>query len=382
MKKSNVDCTESSVLSWPFCGKTILWMANSNRYILAEEPAAMIISRIADGEDICTIILSISKEFNLPKREAESFVNDIHLQIKKYLQPKVLSQIQIEINRKPVFYSKKYYSIYGISFFVEYETKTLESLIHPKFEHLEEALIPNVDHHFQVLTWENKCTLLVDGMPVGTWNSEENYFLSGKFSMQILQKISQKEEDDWMAVFHAAGISDGKSCLMFPGDSGNGKSTLSAILMACGLEVLADDFLPVESQTGLVGRFPAAISIKEKAYELLTPLFPQLMHTSEITNSITGKTFRHLRSDRLKPLSVPCKALIFTKYEKDAGFVFEKMSGEEAFKHLIPDSWISPTPVNAKRFINWFTSLPYYRMTYSDSDQMVQIVKKILSHDL
>jgi hypothetical protein len=185
-----------------------------------------------------------------------------------------------------------------------------------------------------------------------------------------------------MAVFHAAGITNGKNCLIFLGDSGNGKSTLSAILMSSGLEVLADDFLPVESKSALVCHFPAAISVKDKALEILVPKFPQLKQACEINNIAAGKTFRYLSTDRKEPLCVPCKALVFVKYEKDAGFRFEEISGEEAFVNLVPDSWISPASENANRFVNWFTSLPYYRMTYSDNEQMVQTVQKMLNDDL
>ena len=58
------------------------------------------------------------------------------------------------------------------------------------------------------------------------------------------------------------------------------------------------------------------------------------------------------------------------------------MPGEEAFEHLVPDSWISPTVGNANRFVNWFTHLPYYRMIYSDNEQMIQMVNKMLNDDL
>ena len=382
MKKGIFDCTEPSILSWSFEGKTILWLAGFNRYILAEEPAAMVIRRIGEGEDTCAIMRFCWEEFNLSEDQAETFVIGIQQQLQEYLQPEVLPEKQMGTEREPVFASKKYYLIYGISFFVEYETKASELLIHPKFEYLEEVKVQKPNHHFQVFNTGNEYSLHVDGLPVGAWHITDSHFLSGKFSMQVLQKIYQQKEDDWMAVFHAAGITDGKNCLMFLGDSGNGKSTLSAILMAHGLEVLADDFLPVESHTGLVCRFPAAISIKQRAYELLTPFFPKLLQAREINQPATGKIFRHLPSGQMKPLRVPCKALIFIKYEKDAEFVFEEMPGEEAFKHLVPDSWISPTGENANRFINWFTSLPYYRMVYSDNEQMVQMVKKILNDDL
>ena len=112
--------------------------------------------------------------------------------------------------------------------------------------------------------------------------------------MQILQKINNSEEEDWLGVFHAAGISNGKESLMFFGDSGNGKSTLSALLMANGLDVLSDDFLPVTSNPELVCRFPAALSIKKSAYALVSSAYTDLEHAEEHHSPLQDKTFRYL----------------------------------------------------------------------------------------
>jgi len=378
--------TEPSVLSWPFGEKTILWLADANKYILAETPAVEVINRVVKGEDIDSIMHFCTDKFDIPSEQAEAFVRNIQQHLNEYLQPEILPQKQFAnpttIQQRPVMVSKRYYLIYGISFFVEYETKEAELLIHPKFEHLEVPRVQSPDHHFQVFNSNNESSLWVDEVLIGTWNWNDNHFLSGKFSMQVIQKIYQQEENEWMAVFHAAGITNGESCLIFLGDSGNGKSTLSAILMANGLEVLADDFLPIESKSELVCSFPSAISVKHKAFQLLIPKFPQLEHATEINNSAAGKTFRHLPTNRLQPLRVPCKALIFVKYEENAGFCLEKMPGEEAFEHLVPDSWISPTVENANRFVNWFAHLPYYRMIYSDNEQMIQMANKMLNDDL
>lgn len=378
---------EPNILSWPLGKKTILWLAGINKYILAETPAAEVIRRVVAGENSSSVILFCTDKFNLSPIQAEAFVNEIKQCLDEYLRSGDLPEKRLndKSSTHPKLFniaSRKYYLIYGISFFVEYETIELEQLIHPKFEHLEVPMIQESNHHFQVLKSGNESSLWVDGVFIGGWNWADSHFLSGKFSMQILQKIYQQEEDDWMAVFHAAGITNGENCLMFLGDSGNGKSTLSAILMDNGLEVLADDFLPIESKSELVCHFPSAISVKSKAIELLIPKFPQLAHAKEINNNAAGKTFRYLSTDREKPLKVPCKALVFLKYGKDAGFQFEKMTGEEAFAHLVPDSWISSTSENANRFVKWITSLPYYRMTYSDNEQMVQTVKKLLNDDL
>ena len=373
------------VLSFALEGKSILWLSEVNKYMVVIPPVDKIIELIWQGKSDRIIYKYCIEKLKLIPEEANQIVS---------LLRENLSEIQCNeecgrhenflfANIPPEFFKcKRYYRIYNLTFLFEYETFEIEHLIHPKFAHLEIPQTSEFTNHFQLFKVDSEIVLMVNGIQIGNWTSEMEHFMTGKVSMQILQKIYNKEEDDWMAVFHAAGITNGKNCLVFLGDSGNGKSTLSAILMANGLEVLADDFLPIESKSGLVCHFPAAISVKNKALEILIPKFPQLKQAREINNNAAGKTFRYLPTHRKEPLCVPCKALVFVKYQKDAGFCLEKMSGEEAFVHLVPDSWISPTSKNANRFVNWFTSLPYYRITYSDNEQMVQTVKKMLNDDV
>ena len=108
--------------------------------------------------------------------------------------------------------------------------------------------------------------------------------------------------------------------------------------MANGLDVLSDDFLPVESNKGLVCRFPAAISIKKQAFKMLIPQYPELNRSVEYNNPILNKTFRYLQPTSSNLLSVPCKAFVFVKYKKDAGFSLTEFPQEEAIEKLIPDS--------------------------------------------
>lgn len=199
--------------------------------------------------------------------------------------------------------------------------------------------------------------------------------------MKIIEKIYQKEELEWMGVFHAAGISNGAQCLLFFGDSGSGKSTLSALAMADGLDVLSDDFLPVESKSGLVHRFPAALSIKKNAYDLVKNSYPELMDGMEYNNPAFGKTYRYLAPHNPDMAAVPCKALIEVKYDPDTPFLLEEMPQEDAFAKLVPDSWLNASAENVKNFINWFREKKHYSLRYSDNTRMIEAVKKLLNEN-
>ncbi len=367
--------------------KQVLWFSGINKYLVAQPGMDELIKLIWENPENNAIVELCKEKFEVDELQANKIKDDLikyiegNIKSDNLIQPAEEKEERIQFADKKNT-TKKYYKINDTILFVEYESEWAKELNHPKFAHLEIRTAGLFHYHFKVFHSAGQFALEVDGKSTGSWKEADSHFLGGKFSMQILQKINDLEEKEWLGVFHAAGVTDGNNCIMFFGDSGSGKSTLSAILMANGLDVLSDDFLPVESKNALVCRFPAAISIKKNAYEIISKQFPEIIFSKEYHNPDLNKTFKYLpvfNSDKLK---VPCKALVFVQYRKNTGFQFNEMNREEAFRKLVPDSWISPEPENAKRFVNWFNQLPCYRLTYSDNTKMVETIKNLFNNGL
>ena len=120
--------------------------------------------------------------------------------------------------------------------------------------------------------------------------------------------------------------------------------------------------------------------MKKEAFDLLMPVFPQLKHAEQYENPVFNKTFRYLAQDDSELISVPAIALVFVKYIKDSGFNLEEFSKIEALTHLIPDSWINPSPENAMSFIQWISKLKCYRLTYSNNERLISFVNNELEN--
>ncbi len=375
------------VIRFPLEDHTVLWFQEINKYILTLPPADEILCRIAKNEDPSSVLNFCITALNMEHRQACEVTEDFKTYWENLKKEAVSSGKGPSENGEKQISGKnqrsgKYYTIHDQTFFIEYDSPEAALLIHPKFAHLERSeKIPPV-HHFRIMDTRSRYQLRVNGREKGAWEKKERHLLAGKVSMQILQKIYQKEEKEWMGVFHAAGITDGKKCILFFGESGSGKSILSSMLMAAGYEILSDDFLPVTSEDALVCRFPAAISIKKQAYEVIQTKFPEIIHSEEHMNPELHKTFRYLPLSSPEPLCVPCKGLVFLRYREHSGFVFGKIPTHEAFKKLIPDSWISPEPDNAERFIRWIASLPCYSLTYSDTQKMIHTMGHLFRDEL
>lgn len=376
------------LLSKTVADKKVVWLPDINKYIVVSTPVDLIVEHLYQGKSYRSILEYCINKLGLLPGEAGQTIRQVKNNLKELQKNE-----NVQKNENPsylkidttTFNCNRYYQINDLVFFIEYETAEIEYLIHPKFAHLEVPQAPEFTDHFQLFNTGSKIALVVNGKLIGSWSSEMEHFMTGKVSMEILQKIYNKNEDEWMAVFHAAGISNGKESILFLGDSGNGKSTLSAILMASGFDVLADDFLPVESATSQLCSFPAAISVKKSAIDLLAKQFPELNDTKEYSYPALNKTVRYLSnpdSAQGKPKKVPCKALVFVKYEANSGLQFSSLSKDIALQKLIPDSWISPLETNARCFLDWFDRLPCYQLSYSDNEAMVETVKNIFQDEV
>lgn len=364
--------------------KKIIWFQESNRYSLLELPAYEVIKRLGRGAGADVTARWLSGFYHLPETESKRFVGEIAqlLGEQSGLKDPYPGAVQGNLPdpAQVHFSTVRYYQLNDCVYSVEYEDDRIEHLIHPKFAYLEIQPGTVAGHVFQVFRYRQEFVLRVNGITIGQWPSEESHYFIGRFSMELLNRMHGKAESSWMGVFHASAISRGSRSVLFLGDSGSGKSTVTAILMSNGFDLLADDFVPVDAGTREVCHFPAAVSVKKSALDHLIPLYPQLQSAAEYYYSGLDKTVRYLAPNRQfgQPGSgYPCKALIFVKYKRNSGVILEKMPKDIAFQHLVPDSWISPLPGNAACFLDWFLDMPCYRLTYSDNEKMVEAVKDV-----
>jgi hypothetical protein len=365
--------------------KTITWFENNNEYIVLENTTADILKRLNKGISVPEIAAVLSKKLAVPLDKTIDLVLELE---KRFFTKNTSKNSELEndhndIKRPKNFEFVKYYKINNSVFKVSYLSEKELSLVHPKFAHLAIDEATKFQNEFEVFINHNYIFLYVNNIFIGSWSSQNVHFFQGKFSMEFIQKIHQKEEDKWLGVFHASAISNGKKSMLFLGDSGNGKSTSLALLQANGFTCLADDFVPMDANKQEVYSFPAAISIKKNSLETLLPIYPELATTAEYNFKRLNKIVRYLKPNNNDFFAhLPCNDLVFIKYEKNAALSCKEISKIDAFKQLVPDSWLSTKKENAQLFLDWFASLKCYQLTYSDNKKMIASITKIFNDDL
>ena len=366
-------------------GKTITWFESSNKYLILENTTADILKSLNKGISVNEIAEDLSKNLSVPLDTTIDFIKDLEKRIygaKEQLETEeIIDYKDIQIPKSFEFI--KYYKVNNVVFKISYLSEKELSLVHPKFAHLVNENLASFDYEFDVFINNNAIFLFVDKKQIGAWDNKNIHYFQGKFSMEFIQKIHQKEENEWMGVFHASAVSNEKKSILFLGDSGNGKSTSLALLQANGFTCLADDFVPIDSEKREVYSFPASISIKKSSLETLLPIYPELETTAEYNFTRLNKIVRYLKPNNNNYFShLPCNDLVFIKYVKDSDLNCKKIAKIDAFQQLIPDSWLSPKKENAQIFLDWFDSLNCYQLTYSKNEEMLKTVSKIFDNDL
>ena len=364
------------ILFKPIKDQVVIWFGNTNRYIVVQKEVSDIIQDLHNNIPERETALKLSKVLNVPFDVMASFVSDVKTDV-YYAN---LEKEKTETKSYPVSkvfsigdgFISKFYSINGLTLQVDYQSDYELGLTHHKFAHLETNKPNTVSTHFKVFTHQKLLYLMVDKDIVGAWDERNIHFFQGKFSMEIIQQLYQKDETKWMGVFHASAVAKKGSCALILGDSGNGKSTALALLQAHGFDCLADDFVPIDSQNNLVHTFPAAISIKKNSVDTLLPYYPELNSLTEIEFKKQHKTVKYLPPKSLNySAQSPCRALIFVKYTPDETCKLTDVSNIDAFQKIVTDSWLSPLRQNVKSFLNWFEGMPCYQLAYSDNGEMI-----------
>lgn len=365
--------------------KTIVWLAATNEYLVVENDTAHILQKRNEGVLLADLALEMSQKLKIPQTKAAEFIINLEKQFdgkKSSENSKIINDYR-DLKKPESYLFTTYYQINKVICKVLFLSEKERDLIHPKFAHLAVDALTKATHLFEVFINNNFLFLYVNKRFINAWSNQDVHYFQGKFSMELIQKIHQKEEAEWLGVFHASAVSNGKKAILFLGDSGNGKSTSLALLQASGFTCLADDFVPISAQNKEVYSFPAAISIKKNSLKTLMPLYPELATATEYDFTKLNKVVRYLAPNNLDfSTHLPCNDLVFIKYEKEAEMHCEPISKIEAFWQLVPDSWLSPIRDNAKTFLDWFASVNCYQITYSNNEKMIATVHKIFANDL
>lgn len=364
----------------------LVWLKKLNRYLQVEEPAYLVFKQFTEGRNAEEISRICEEEYHIPGNEARRFVTEIERSIQNLYQehqepenPRLPSE-----TLAPYFHSfrERYIGISGKIFRFSFGDGEMEGYLFPLFSHLETSPDPhNCDLQLEFLRHQGKAYMRINREDVYAWPFDQMHRLKGELSMQMLNAIHEKIRGEWMGVIHAASVSLGRSAVMFPAQSGGGKSTLASLLMAHGCKLLSDDFSPIALKSGQVHSFPGSISLKPGSIPLLSRYFPELMDAGEVLSPSKKVSVRYLKpqqSECQSNIGFQVKSIVFVQYDSRKACELEQISNLSALNDFLKESWLPDDARVSERFLDWFFELPCYRLHYGDNLKAVKTILKLL----
>jgi hypothetical protein len=351
----------------------VLWFSKSNSYSIVESSFKELLDHYLQSKCLESFKAKLNGNGSNLEQLAETFNNyliEANRESNSYnLENYTLNKAKRKILRQ--------YSINEKTIQVYYDSELVLKTVHPAIAHHLQESNNRVKTTFDIYL-ENEYLYLFKNEKIVTRVPKRDYhLLQGKFIIHLLCTIHNKTESDWLGTFHGSTITDGKSSILFIGESGKGKSTLCALLTANSFNLLADDVSPMLSKNKSIYYNPSAISIKEGAFKILQPIIKNFDNLPIVQFNKAKGPLKYIPCSNPETNNYPCNIIILVNYQNQSKTLLEKIPIKTILEILIPDSWLSPNPINAKHFLDWIDGIQAYKLTYSDTKSVINEVTNL-----
>lgn len=196
----------------------------------------------------------------------------------------------------------------------------------------------------------------------------------------VRQLVSTARRGRNLALLHAGAVLTPAGCMLICGESGAGKSTLLAGLVHAGFPFVADDIAPLEGGTGLVWPVRLAVSVKQRSWPVIRPLFPELAGAPIVR--FGGRTMRYLWPDSpalaIGGRGYPVAAVLFPRYAKGTPATLSRLETVRSLALLGEGGSVLPaTDGGLAEFLAWWSRLPAYWLSYGRLDDAIGEVSNL-----
>ncbi|CDF80654.1 conserved hypothetical protein [Formosa agariphila KMM 3901] len=294
------------------------------------------------------------------------------------MKTELKSKLKIDTNYRNI---SKSYKTSDHKFTIYFQTDTLLEYIHPQIAHLESKFETKADYWFDFYEENNQIVFFKNNNFIKNYSHTGFHKLQGQFNTEFICSLYSKKEHDWLGIFHASTISNKKESIMLIGKSGSGKSTLTTILTNSGYNLIADDNTPILRNNLNTYYLPAGISVKPGAFSKIKRIVHNFDNLPQnyLKNHKGG--IKYVPSLEPEVKHVPCNTIVLVNYQPKSKALLEPIDIKTALEILIPDSWISPKPENAKAFLDWISTVTFYKLTYSNNQDVINIFSTIFDND-
>lgn len=380
-------------------GDELLLFSQRARAMFRLNPsAALIWFCCEEGLNRQAIIAELRQTFKLPTSQAEKDVNEVLtewktrgllIQDNATLPPPPEEQDELPSRHEvpaPCSVVNKYqrerrYQMLGTVFRVRFSVPGLEAVAQSVLAHLAAPDQLSFDVALDVQQDSLGCFLFCNGELVEHCKSEQE--LAPLIHGTIL--LNAYSRADCLTAIHAAAISNGDSCIVFPASSGSGKSTLTAALIASGFQYCTDELVLLKRHTHTIQAAAAGIGIKSGAWPVLQPFHPGLEDLPIFWRQ-DAKQVRYLLPPKhlLAPDTARCypvQSLVFPRYQPEQPTSLNLISPADALCRLTEAGYDMEGGLDTERvteLVGWIAGISCYELQVHDLQDAVSRIEDLL----
>lgn len=201
---------------------------------------------------------------------------------------------------------------------------------------------------------------------------------------QIVLHSAYKNRDLFMAV-HAAVLALGDCCVILPGQSGNGKSTLAAALIKNGFTYLTDEIALLDRDTHKVIPIPVSLRVKESGWDIVRPMFPHFDQLPYFLLS-DGQRLRYLPPPAGSYANDPsdrfaARWLVFPRYLSGSKTAMSAISRVDAISRLQAIGFGTGRVLDRAKIVeilSWLKTVDCYEMDVNQLEDAVLLLRRLM----
>ena len=278
----------------------------------------------------------------------------------------------------PCFVCQRHYVVRQLPLTVRFTDTAQEALVHPVLAHLEAPLAATACV-LDIITTQPGITLYRDGTPrLGCAGLEELAPMAKGLAWQF-----GLSNGDFLLNMHAGVVAGPAGAILLPAPPGSGKSTLTAALVATGLDYFSDEVALLAEEDLAVMPFPLAMCVKDTGIDVLASRFPAIaalpMHTR-----MDGKRVVYMAPPAARVPGPntrrPVVAIVFPRYVAGAPNTLRALQKPVSFARLLSQCMGVQRRLEARhvtRLVGWIRDLACYELDFSDLGAAVVTLAKI-----
>lgn len=332
------------------------------RALVLNHSARFVWERLAGGTDAAALPAHLAAEYGIDDARASA---DVAALLGQWREAGLLAPAVM----------RRHYAMAGIGFTVAFGDAALDAAFAPVFAHLEIAAHPaEPDHPIAAfaVAWEDGAVVLRGDGAELCRDATPDLAIQRLMTDATLHAYACAR---WALSVHAAALGDASGCLLLPGVSGTGKTTLAAALLARpGMQYLTDDIALLRPTDLHVLPMPGALVLKEGSW----PLLPDCAGAPEYRRF--GMAVRYLAppAERIATTPLPVRAIVVPRRRAGARAALSPLPAIDAFGSLIaaPATLAAPvTQAALARLTGWVEERATLQLDYDDPHEAAALLQ-------